>query len=268
MTAWTPIMRGGAALFWPGTSGIGVLGLHGFTATPSEIGWLGADLAAAEHTVLLPRISGHGTDPRDLARARWQDWLASAYDGLSVLAAACDRVIVAGHSMGGMLALLLAAAARPGDKLTGAVVLASPVPLPGKLLRQARMGRVVRPYTHQPDTSDLGQMVREEQARRGEPVLGRVRYDVWSTAAVGQLVLLSREADAAVPHIKVPLMLLYSTGDDLAPPAYAERMAARAATSDLTVRTGAYGGHIVTQDRAREAVFAEVRAFVERVAGV
>ncbi|MBW4437752.1 MAG: alpha/beta fold hydrolase [Pleurocapsa minor GSE-CHR-MK-17-07R] len=262
-----PIMRGGGTLFWRGGTAIGVLGLHGFTATPSEIGWLGADLHGAGHTVLLPRLFAHGTDPRDMARARWKDWLASACDGLAVLSASCERVIVVGHSMGGMLAMLLAAHAQPQDRLAGAAVLASPIPLPDALLRTTRLGKRLRPYTQQPDTSDLGEVVREEQGRRGDPVVGRVRYDLWSTSALEQLVLLSKAADAALPQVSLPLLLLYSTRDETAPAVFGERIAARAATSDITLRISDYRGHIVTQDRARDAVFAEVREFVTHAAG-
>ena len=102
------IMSGGESFFFKGGQ-VGVLCLHGFTASPAEVRWLGEHLAGHDYTVYGPRLPGHAPHPHDLARYRWQDWYLTALDGCHLLHSHCQQVFVVGHSMGGCLALLLAA---------------------------------------------------------------------------------------------------------------------------------------------------------------
>jgi len=121
----------------------GILCLHGFTASPSEMSWLGQHLAGEGYTVYGLRTPGHGTDPHDLDRYLWQDWFAAVLDGYHLLRAQCDRVVVVGHSMGGLLGLLLACA----EPVNGLVVLASPLLYADKRLAYANWMAKVMPYT-------------------------------------------------------------------------------------------------------------------------
>jgi carboxylesterase len=77
MASLPAIMPGAEPFFYRGGSR-GILLLHGFTATPAETRWLGQHLGGEGYTVFGPRTPGHGTDPHDLARYRWQDWYAAA----------------------------------------------------------------------------------------------------------------------------------------------------------------------------------------------
>ena len=58
--------------------------------------------------VVAPRLPGHGTHWRDLARTRWWDWYGAVEDAYHELSGQCGTVYVAGLSMGGALALRLA----------------------------------------------------------------------------------------------------------------------------------------------------------------
>lgn len=88
----------------------GVLAIHGYTGNPSSLRPLAEAFADAGLSVELPLLPGHGTKVDDLLDKRWDDWLAAAEGAYSSLAARCDRVVVAGLSMGGTLALALAEA--------------------------------------------------------------------------------------------------------------------------------------------------------------
>ena len=66
-----------AAYRYPGhgaNAGIGVAICHGFTGSPLSVLPWAEHLAALGHAVTVPLLPGHGTDWRDLARHRWQDW--------------------------------------------------------------------------------------------------------------------------------------------------------------------------------------------------
>lgn len=78
--------------------------LHGLGGTGATMGPLAATLAAHGHEVHTPTLPGHGTEPPALLETGWADWLAAAGE------VDCDVAI--GQSMGGNLALALAATGR------------------------------------------------------------------------------------------------------------------------------------------------------------
>jgi carboxylesterase len=86
----------------------GVLLIHGFTATTSEVRTLANLLHARGYTISAPLLPGHNTQWQDLNRVRWQDWAAEVERAYLALRGACERVFVGGESTGGLLALFLA----------------------------------------------------------------------------------------------------------------------------------------------------------------
>jgi len=92
-------------------SSVGVVVVHGFTANPIGTRPLGQRLAAEGYSVEVPLLPGHGTSVRDLAGTRYRDWRGTVEHAVASLARGCDRVVVIGHSMGGTIALDLAASA-------------------------------------------------------------------------------------------------------------------------------------------------------------
>ena len=87
----------------------GVVVSHGFTGSPHGVRDWAQSLAAAGFAVRMPLLPGHGTSWQELARTRWQDWHTALDGAYAELAAECDYVFVAGLSMGGALALRIAA---------------------------------------------------------------------------------------------------------------------------------------------------------------
>ncbi len=101
-----PQLDGGPFL-WEGGP-IGVLLSHGYTATTTEVRWLGEILHQHGYTVMGPLLPGHGTTPQELNRCRWQAWGAEVERAYRELAGRCEKVFVGGESMGAVLALYLA----------------------------------------------------------------------------------------------------------------------------------------------------------------
>jgi carboxylesterase len=101
-----PHLEGGP-FFWE-AGPVGVLLLHGYTATTAEMRLLAKRLHEKGYTVAAPLLAGHGTQPADLNRVTWRNWVESAETMYAKLAARCEKVFVGGESMGGALALYLA----------------------------------------------------------------------------------------------------------------------------------------------------------------
>lgn len=86
----------------------GILLIHGFSMGPHIMVYLFDRLAAEGFTVSLPRLPGHGTCGADFARTGWKDWYGAAVESYLDLKRECDILYVAGLSMGGLIASLLA----------------------------------------------------------------------------------------------------------------------------------------------------------------
>lgn len=253
----SPIMPGAEPYFARGGA-TGVVLMHGFTASPHEVVWLGQHLAAQGHTVYVPRLSAHGTQPEDMARARYTDWVASAFDALHVVRAQCDRVVVAGLSMGACLALNVAAK-TPVD---GVVAMAAPLAVIGLPPERLRWGKYLSPYSDQTDRGPFAEYIQQQQAARGEPVYGRVRYGRWSTSAVEQLMYLIQETATLLPQVSAPTLALYSKGDETVSLAHLEVLKAGLTGAPLETHVFERSGHILTQDIESAEVFDRVAAFV------
>jgi carboxylesterase len=115
----------------------GVLVLHGFTGNPQSMRSLAEALASTGFTVDLPLLPGHGTSVEDLVPSRWEDWSAAAEASYQGLAGRCDKVVVAGLSMGGTLTCWLAARHR---EIAGIVLVNPLVDPPSEEIRDLIRG--------------------------------------------------------------------------------------------------------------------------------
>ena len=67
----------GSDFYWKGSS-VGILLIHGFTATSVEVRGLATHLHQAGYTVAGPLLPGHGTSPEEMNRYSWKDWANAA----------------------------------------------------------------------------------------------------------------------------------------------------------------------------------------------
>lgn len=86
---------------------IGCLILHGFAGNLQEIEPLNEYLLSKGFQTLCPIMEGHMGTRKDLARAKYTQWVISAEDAFLRLRHQCKTVIVIGFSMGGLIAVNL-----------------------------------------------------------------------------------------------------------------------------------------------------------------
>ena len=101
-----PHLEGDAFLWEAGP--VGILLLHGFTATTAEVRLFAKNLHDRGYSVAGPLLAGHGTRPEDLNRVTWQDWVESGEKAFRQLESCCKNIFLGGESMGGLVALYLA----------------------------------------------------------------------------------------------------------------------------------------------------------------
>lgn len=248
------ILPGGSPFYFPGDR-IGCLLVHGFTGAPKEMLGLGEHLAAEGHTVLGVRLFGHATRPQDLMRARWQDWVADVEAGYHTLHAGCDRIVLMGLSMGGMLAMIVGARLP----VAGIVAMSTPYRLRQEWLARLRpimpAASLVVPYVGKGE-SDWHDAAAAE---------GHLDYPAYPLRAVAQLFDLLAEMRRSLASVRAPVLLVNSLLDKTVTPDHAEAIATRLGAASVERLLVDGSGHVVTRDAAREQVFRAAAAFVQRV---
>lgn len=123
--------------------GHGVLLIHGFTGSAGHMRLIGEGLHAQGFTVQGINLPGHATSMEDMGRTDWQDWLNAARGAVTELKDKCERVSVAGLSMGGVLTLLLAEEMT----LTACAPVSAPMAVQNKLMPFAKLAAPLMPMT-------------------------------------------------------------------------------------------------------------------------
>jgi carboxylesterase len=208
-------------------------------------------LAARGLTVALPLLPGHGTRWEDLRPTGWQDWYAEVDRELRALRERCAHVFVAGLSMGGALALRLAA--KHGDAVDGVVVVNPANKVHGPAAHALPLLRHFVPTT-KGITSDI--------AKEGVEEVG---YSHVPLHAAHSLRSFLRLVDGELPQVTQPLLLLHSPRDHVVPPVDSERVLGRVSSTDVTEILLEQSHHVATLDHDAGRIFEESLAFVTRL---
>jgi len=231
-----------------------VLVLHGFTGSPWEVRPFGEALAARGYRVVAPRLPGHGSLPEAMLWVTWRDWLDAAERALAPLAHR-EPVVVAGLSMGSLLALLLAAR---HPKAVRGLVLMAPVlrlkPLHGRVLKRLHtlLLGVAKDAWVTKETTDIA----DEEVRRRAPIMRR-----YPLPRLFDMFVLQDLAMNELPLVRAPALVAGAVHDAVVPFEAAEELH-RALPSARLLRLER-GAHILPRDFDRARLFTEVAAFIE-----
>ncbi|MEU1289589.1 alpha/beta fold hydrolase [Kitasatospora sp. NPDC005856] len=231
---------------------VGVLLCHGFTGSPQSMRPWAEELAAAGFTVSLPLLPGHGTRWQDMQITRWEDWYAEVERELLALAEECEQVFVCALSMGGALALRLAA--LHGPTVSG-LVLVNPS------VRSDTPASVLLPVLRHLLPSRPG--VANDIARPGSVEVG---YDRTPLHAAWSLSRLWQEVQRLLPEVTQPVLLFHSPQDHVVSPANSELVLARISSTDVTERLCQRSFHVATLDHDAAEIFAASQDFIQRLA--
>jgi len=108
----------------------GVLLIHGFTGCAAHMRKLADELSLRDYTVCTINLPGHASTEAEMAKADWQQWLQAAKQAALEMMNESEFFTVAGLSMGGVLALLVA----EQMKVNACVTISAPTAVKNRLL--------------------------------------------------------------------------------------------------------------------------------------
>lgn len=247
----------GAESFWlPASGPIGCLLIHGFTGAPSELRGLGEHLQQAGISALGVRLPGHGTSVRDLVTHGRRSWLAAARSGLDELLQHCDQVVLCGMSMGGTIALNVAASSSV-ERLRGLILMGTPVRLldfhypPRELLTMLKRWR------------DWGSPDIRDRSRWPS----HIGYRSAPVAATIQLIRLVHETWNLLPEVRQPLLVMQSRHDHTVMPINLHWLLNQIGSTEREIVWLDNSYHVITEDYDAPRVAQHAVSFTQRLAG-
>ncbi len=118
----------GAGPFYFNGNDIGILIIHGGGGgTCADLKPLGEDLQKKGYTVHIPLLPGFGTSPDDLRITPLSAWKRALEREITLIREKCEKIIVGGHSMGGVFSLILAS----NNNIDGVFTISAPIGIRG-----------------------------------------------------------------------------------------------------------------------------------------
>lgn len=232
---------------------VGVLLSHGFTGSPASMVPWGRDLAERGHTVRVPRLPGHGTTWQEMNTMRWEDWYWALEQELLALRDQCDHVVVGGLSMGGALALRLAA--EHPETVAAAVVVNPALAMGDPKLRLIPFLKWVLPSTPAIG-GDIKMSGQDEIAYARTPL-----------KALHSMMQMWDDVVPRLGRVTAPLLFFRSPEDHVVDGQTIELVRERVGSehTEYVELTNSY--HVATIDHDAEIIFERTAAFIDEHVG-
>jgi len=242
---------------------LGVLVLHGFTSSLDCVSSVERAVRELGFPTRMPVLRGHGAaSPEALRPVTWPDWVADGQAALDDLLTEVDHAVLFGHSMGGLVALTLAA--ENGDRIDSVVAAAAAVQLanpmaPGRPLSFLipAVRRLLKSWPMPPKYVD----------RAGAAADTNYRYA--PIPAVLSFLEFSGATRRRLPEVRAPMLILQSHKDTTVAPESAEILYRESSTPAGQKRIVWFEvtEHEMFRDCEREATARTVAEYVRERAG-
>jgi carboxylesterase len=231
-----------------------VLLLHGAGDTPQTLRYLASALYAGGFHVAAPLLPGHGRRLSDFMRVTADELTNAARASYDELKSTHAWVGVIGLSMGGALAIQLAA----DDPDLPALGLAAPyLAMLPKIDRAARLAWLWGPLVPAVRSGDGVSLLDPVERERN------VAYGVFSAAALRALRVTVQRAITAAPRVVAPTLFVQSRQDNRISIVDAERAFERLGSRQKRLEWVNSGAHVITVDYGRDAVIASLTAWMQ-----
>jgi len=248
-------LSGAEPLYLEG-DGRGLLLLHG---AGGGTAWDMKEFASVAHkrgySIWLPSLPGYGTKPSDLIDVTLDDWLTEAREGAERLLKSCDTVAVVGHSVGGLLALVLAA---DGNNVSRVIAWAAPWRINSVLLS------LLPVLTKLPIARKIIPKHVPVEVPSHIKNMGWVGYE-WLPISLGFIILAAvKRLHASVNKVTCAAFIAQGTKDKVIHKSSAQDIFERIPGSDKDIYFIKGGSHALMQDSCKAHLFQRTLEFIER----
>lgn len=230
---------------------VAVLMIHGFTGSPLSVKPWAEELHKMGFTVHVPLLPGHGSTIDAMNKTTWRDWYAEVLQSFHQLRTQHERVFVAGFSMGGALALHLAA---EQNRAIEGLMLVNP-----SIHDRRPIMKLVPILKHFiPALSGRGTDV-------AAPNPPHHSYGETPLKALASLQKLWPTVESELSNIHVPLMIGYSINDHVVDPANSETVIDNISSVDIREVIFERSFHNVALDYDLDLLVEASQAFIQDV---
>jgi carboxylesterase len=232
---------------------LGVLVLHGFTSDIHCVDPLVPYLDTEDLPYRFPILRGHGTKYQDMEGVTNRDWFEDGENALLDLHRECDKILVVGLSMGGLVALELAA--RHRDKVVGVATVAAALKFADPMaFMTPALARIVK-FWPSPDA------YHDAECRKRE----NRNYPKFATAAFASLYEYAHKVTNLLSFVKAPIVIIESRKDQVVNPVAATIIHKKVSSKDKNLVWFEKSGHEMLLDMEAPAVIQTVMTFVRRI---
>jgi carboxylesterase len=224
--------------------------LHGFTGSLDTVSILKAPLEARGLEVAMPVLRGHSAEPDHLHSVHWRDWVSDGRQALRRLAPNDeDEVVIAGLSMGALIACQLAA--EFPLQVRRIALLAPAFAFRSRLLHALPViKRVRRDWPASPDYAD--------------PALAatNTNYASFPLEALESVLRYVPVVESLLPHIQCPVGVFFAKNDPAIAPGVPKRLETLLGRDKVTHFTYEKSRHEILQDVEAPKVAEDVVDFL------
>jgi carboxylesterase len=224
--------------------------LHGFTSSLDTVNLLTKSLENRGADVAMPVLRGHGTVPEHLFRVHWRDWVADARAALlSVAPTDRDQVVVAGNSVGAMVACVVAA--EFPNRVKRLALMAPAFSFRSRLVHLLPvLKKVYRTWSGNPEYADPDLMYTN------------TNYLRFPIEAFEQVLALTKVTEDLLRHVVCPVGTFYAKNDPVVPPSVLKLLDKKLGSGPTTRHIYKRSFHELLQDTEAEKVNQDVVSFL------
>lgn len=233
---------------------VGFLLIHGLGGNKKIMSSLEDFLKQKNAVVVSENLPGHNTNPEDLRKTKWEEWVEFSQDQLNILKKESKQIFIVGTSLGGVISLHIASQNPEIDGLILCSTALKPfnlkswvvynVPFLHYIVRWVPMKNLMLRYMGVPRSWRIYKKIPVESLKEG--------------------VKLLKEAKPNLNKISQPVLILHSKNDKLVPFRTTKQITSTISSDDVTVSKIDKGGHVMLGDSGCDLAIENIYNWVIR----